>query len=158
MPENYVFTITFDSLKSYKTKVKMIDNLYNLFSRHIDAHAELFYTVEYHKKSDKKSNNYFRPHVHGILYSPNHLKLSSIRCLIDELKTSYGRMLQFSLQEDPDEVQGWKEYCLKDVDFNETYTKLPHKFIYGIVPKTPQELLWTQQQHVGDELDLSDDY
>lgn len=141
MPENFLFTITFDNLKSYKSKSKLINNLYTFMNKHLDIDGELFYTIEYHKKSDKKTNNYTRPHVHGILFSRNHVKKSQLLNLTDDLKSTYGRILQFALQEDQSEVDGWKQYCLKDVELNESYTKMPHAFLYPMFKKTEKELM-----------------
>jgi len=130
---HYLFTITFDSLKSVKQKNKLIGLLYELHSLHINDYAELYYTVEYHKKADKKSNNYFRPHVHGILTTAKLVPRYKMDALIDALKTKYGNT-QYSLQEDEDEVVGWREYCDKDIKFNEEYTKLKHSFHYALQP------------------------
>lgn len=152
MPENYLFTITFDNFKSFKTKTKLINNLYTFFNKHIDINGELLYTVEYHKKSDKKTNNYFRPHVHGILYSVNHIKKSQVICLVDDIKRTYGRIVQFALQEDLDEVNGWRIYMMKDVADNEQHTRLPHYFKYVMYKKTPHELLECQQLDEDDVL------
>lgn len=137
MPENYLFTITFDNFKSYKTKCKLINDLPLLFQRILNLDGELFYTIEYHKKSDKVSNNYFRPHVHGILYSRCKASRANLNNLTSVLKDKYGRILQFALQEDLDEVRGWKEYCLKDVEINEKHTAMPHQFYYPLlnIPK-----------------------
>lgn len=143
MVHHYLFTITFDNLKSIKTKTKLIDKLYSLFTFHIDDDAELYYTIEYHKKSDHKSNNYFRPHVHGVLYCLTPPKTSTLECLIDNIKSKYGKILQFSLQEDIDEVKGWLDYCEKDVKQNEEHTNQPHSFIYAIAK---------QKQTIKDEL------
>lgn len=158
MPENFLFTITFDNFKSYKTKCKLINNLPLLFQQRLNLDGELFYTIEYHKKSDKISNNYFRPHVHGVLYSRIKASRANLTNLTSDLKDKYGRILQFALQEDQEEVIGWKNYCLKDVEANEKHTGMPHQFYFPLqnIPKIDYaKVIQDLQFHVDSD---EDDY
>lgn len=117
-----------------KQKEKRIKALPSLFKKYIWREYELFYCVEYHKKAaDKhkpkgqKRNNWFAPHVHGIITTHGKCNHDNI---IDYLKSNYGKKLDYYLKEDPEEVEGWKQYCQKELLFNETETKVPHKFEY----------------------------
>jgi len=121
---NYPFTITFKGSYSAKQKWVLINNLKNFF-----RHGNVFYTIEYHKKSDKKTPNYLSPHIHGLYMMKRQISQVSYNNICNNLKEIYGRS-QFTLQQDEEEVFGWLNYCMKEVVSNEAHNLMPHKFYF----------------------------
>lgn len=154
MPEKYIFTVTFDSFKSLKKKEKLIEKFYSIVQKYINRNGELFYTIEYHKKSDKKSNNYFRPHLHGIMTVDGVAPRYMLENLVYEIKSKYGKIIQFQLQEDEEEVEGWRAYCMKDVADNELKSNKPHTFTYPLFKREKNGLAVIDEPDSEDEFDL----
>lgn len=154
MPENYIFTVTFDSFKSLKKKEVLIGKFYELVQRYINKEGELFYTIEYHKKSDKKSNNYFRPHLHGIMKIDGVCPRYMLENLVSNIKEKYGKIIQFQLQEDLEEVEGWREYCMKDVVDNELKSRRSHQFTYPLMKIGSRNTLLDIDELDSDDLDM----
>jgi len=90
--------------------------------------AQLFYTIEYHKKKyGDKGNNVTRPHVHGVLTTNKVFGQGLHQSIVDYFNRKFGRT-EFYLQEDKEEVEGWKEYCGKDVNINNEMYDVQHGF------------------------------
>lgn len=123
---NYIFTITFKGNYTVKEKFQLIDRLKGFFSR-----GRLIYTVEYHKKADKQTNNVCAPHIHGLLSCKRQIGKGKYENIQRNLLETYGRS-QFFLQECKDEIDGWLEYCWKDVDMNDKNYEYNHSRIIDI--------------------------
>lgn len=122
---HYIFTITFKSM-NINRKLKLIQELpihfalgigpYDITNSKIEA--QLYYTIEYHKKKyGDKGNNVTRPHLHGILKTNKYIGMGRQKTLFDYLSNHFGRT-QLYLEEDQEELEGWWEYCSKDVNKN----------------------------------------
>jgi len=122
---NYLFTITFQSHYTISDKLKLIEHFKNIFLNH-QIYGELEYSIEYHKKKNK-SNNLFAPHLHGILTMPKQLPKYKFLTITDYIKRRYGRS-QFFLQQDEEEVLGYREYMFKDVQQNNDMYAISHYF------------------------------
>jgi len=116
--EYYCFTLTFAHAKA-ALKFKRINRLPSIIQRILNIETEVFYSIEYHKKADRKSNNYTRPHIHGILKAS---RLSTAQHFDVEtyFKFNWG-ITQFAIQEDLEEVTGWLQYISKDIEENDNH-------------------------------------
>lgn len=167
---SYVFTFTFKSM-TCREKFKLIDDFQDAMKRLVDSSsrslkkthkANLYYAVEYHRRAKHKHTvatsakhlktlqNVTAPHVHGRLVCrklPRDIEDNILRYFRD----NWGRS-QFSIQEDLEEIQGWDEYCQKEVAANdENYPGYNHfracTFNYGVpfiscaqlAPEVPEE-------------------
>lgn len=129
--EAWVFTITMANTISYKKKMNKISKLERFFKMFKYA-SKGFYTIEYHKKKDKISSNYFRPHIHGILYTDKMVEINR-KYVVGKLEDFYGRT-QFELQEDPEQIETWIEYIQKEVEENDiNCMPIKHKIPFEIV-------------------------
>lgn len=131
---SYIFTITFKGAYIYKQKWKKCIKLYEYLNRYLDVDGELAYSIEYHKRKLDGKDNFTAPHLHGVLTTMKRIVPGKLEFLTDQLKKDYGRT-QFFIQEDKEELQGWKDYVMKDVVKNEEHTGLQHYFVCHMVAK-----------------------
>lgn len=133
---NYILTVTFKSMRQEK-KWKIIDNFPQLISKALGIiwgrsklEAVMHYTIEYHKKKHgefKGYNNVTAPHIHGIISFNKCLSQQKQQEVYEFLSKYMGRT-QFYLQEDFEEIEGWWEYCSKEVNANNEDYQRQHGF------------------------------
>lgn len=125
----YCLTQTFAPM-SLNEKVKHITSIGAYIATTIGCHS-MYYTIEYHKKSNKQDLNPFAPHLHGILMTDVPLRQETLKYLTQDLQHRMGKCSIYP-QEDHEELNGWYEYCRKELPTSDARFNLRHEYKYSV--------------------------